>query len=375
MYIRLFRLTLAALLLVLCSAVQAQVVVPAFGVRGEVAPETVEQFMTLFRQQLGVRTGLEVVAGTTVAPPLASALTPEVAAAVAELGGGRYSVSGEITAPTAGLREGPYSVNLLVTDARTRRSSDLLSQPLELNNMMGAVAALTRGVGAFISPSSAPARGSASLFVSSQPRGAEVYLNGVRVGETSNLGLIPLAPGTYELEVRRQGFVPASDVFTLGVDQTEFLNFTLTEIRGGSILVRSAPPADVFLDGRLMGRTPLTAEAAPGVRTLRLARPGFRSATQSVTVRNFFVTRVPEVVLEPRYDNLVYWTPPVGFTVSVDGVARPRNFAANLRSGQHRVVLSRRDSEVAFELELPTSGVFELNVQTRELTPLELPEP
>lgn len=355
----------------LSSSARAGVVVPTFGVQGAVPAALVERFMEAFRQQLSVRTGLEVLLSDTAPLPLTSSLTPEVASAIAELGGGRYSVSGEIIAPTGGLREGTYSVNLLATDARTRRSSDLLSQPLDPNNVMSAVAALTRGVGAFITPGRAPARGSASLFITSQPRGAEVYLNGLLVGETSSLGPLQLAPGPYEVEVRAPGFVPASDTLTLGPEQAEFLNFTLTEIRGGSILVRSVPPADVFLDGRLMGRTPLTVEAAPGVRALRLARPGFRSETQSVTVRNFFVTRVPEVRLEPRYSNLVFWTPPPGFGVSIDGVARPRNFAPNLRPGVHRVALTRRGSAVEFEFELPRAGVFELNLQTRELTALE----
>jgi hypothetical protein len=360
----------AASFLVALPSAHAAIVVPTFGTQGVVPAPLVERFMEAFRQQLGVRTGLSVLPSDAAPPPLTSHLTPEVAAAIAELGGGRYSVSGEILAPSGGLREGPYSVNLLVTDARTGRSSDVFSQPLDPRNVMSAVAPLTRGVGAFIAPGEAPARGTASLFVTSQPRGAEVYINGILVGETASLGPLQLAPGAYEVEVRAPGFLPQSDALTLGPEQAEFLNFTLTEIRGGSILVRSVPTADVFLDGRLMGRTPLTVEAAPGVRTLRLARPGFRSETQSVAVRSFFVTRVPEVHLEPRYSNLVFWTPLPGFDVAIDGVARPRNFAPNLRPGVHHVALTRRERAIEFTFELPHAGVFELDLQTRVLTPL-----
>lgn len=360
----------AALLLGALPNARAGIVVPTFGTQGAVPTPLVERFMEAFRQQLEARTGLPVLASDTAPPPLTSHLTPEVAAAIAELGGGRYSVSGEILAPSGGLREGPYSVNLLVTDARTQRSSDVFSQPLDPSNVMSAVAPLTRSVGAFVAPGQAPARGTASLFVTSQPRGAEVYINGILVGETASLGPLQLAPGAYEVEVRAPGFVPQSDTLTLGPEQAEFLNFSLTEIRGGSILVRSTPAADVFVDGRLMGRTPLTVEAAPGVRTLRLVRPGFRSETQSVAVRNFFVTRVPEVHLEPRYSNLVFWTPLPGFEVAIDGVARPRNFAPNLRPGTHRVTLTRGGSALEFTFELPHAGVFELDLQTRALTPL-----
>jgi hypothetical protein len=357
-------------LLLALGAAHAQLVVPTFGARGEVPPALTARFMEVFRQQLGIRTGLAVLPGTTIAQTLVGRLEPDVAAAIATLGGGRYSVAGEIIALDSGLRQRSYTVNLLVTDARTRRASDLFSQPLSPTDLTAAVAALTRAVGAFVSPASAPAQGSASLFITSNPAGAAVFLNGVEVGTTAN-PLLPLAPGTYEVELRKEGFVPESDTVTLEMDETQFLAFSLAEIRGGSILVSSVPSAEVFLDGRRVGRTPLTVEAQPGVRTLRLARPGFEPHTQSVTVRNFFVSRVPQVRLEPVYESLVFWTPLTGFTVSIDGVARPRNFAPNLQPGLHRVVLSRSGVDIPFSFELPRPGIFELDLQTNELTALE----
>lgn len=363
-------------LFLVCSA-RAQLVVPTFGTRGEVPEATLTRFMALFEQQLGLRTGLAILPGTTVAQTSVDRLEPDVAAAIATLGGGRYSIAGEIIALGTGLRQTSYTVNLLVTDARTRRSSDLFSQSLDPDEVPVAVAGLTRAVGAFVNPASAPARGSASLFITSDPDGASVYLNGVEVGTTGTSAnsptnaLLPLAPGFYEVEVRKKGFVPERDMLTLEMNETRFLALSLTEIRGGSILVSSVPSAEVFLDGRRVGRTPLTVEAPPGVRRLRLARPGFESTTQSVTVRNFFVSRVSQLRLEPVYDNLVFWTPPTGFTVSVDGIERPRNFAANLQPGPHRAVLSRRGVDIPFTFELPRPGIFELDVQTRELRALE----
>lgn len=369
------RLSLLLLLLlsaVSLSTVSAQIVVPTFQTRGAVPQTLAAQFMDVFRQQLAFRTNLTVLPGNTTAPPLISSLDPEVATAIATLGDGRYSVIGEIIALEGGLQQTSYTVNLLVTDARTRRSSDLLSRPLEPDDLTGAVAALTRDVGAFINPGSAPVSGSASLFITSEPRGATILLNGVDVGTTEGRDrFILLAPGQYEVELRKRGFVPEGDSVTLEMDETRFLALSLAEIRGGSILVGSVPEADVFLDGRLVGRTPLTAEAQPGVRTLRLSRPGFESETQAVTVRNFFVSRVPEVRLQPSYDNLVFWTPLAGFTVALDGVERPRNFAANLQPGPHEVVLSRRGTDIDFTFELPETGIFELDLQSHDLTPLE----
>lgn len=365
------RRTALWLILLLLGGANGQIVVPTFGTRGTVPEATVGRFMEVFRQQLGLRTGLPVLPGTTVAQTLVDRLEPDVAAAIATLGGGRYSVAGEIIALDTGLSQRRYTVNLLVTDARTRRTSDLFSQPLVPAELPAAVAALTRAVGAFINPAAAPAQGSASLFITSTPPDASIYLNGVEVGTTAKPRELPLAPGRYEVELRKKGFVPERDMVTLEVRETQFLALILTEIRGGSILLSSVPSAEVFLDGRRVGYTPLTTQAEPGVRTLRLSRPGFRAHTQSVTVRNFFVSRVPQIRLEPTYESLVFWTPPTGFTVSVDGVERPRNFAANLRPGTHRAVLSRRSVDIPFTFKLPRPGVFELDVQTHELSALE----
>ncbi len=365
-------LSLLPLLLLLLSTVDAQIVVPTFQTRGAVPQTLATQFMDVFRQQLGFRTNLTVLLGNTTAPPLISSLDPEVATAIATLGDGRYSVIGEIIALGGGLQQTSYTVNLLVTDARTRRSSDLLSRPLGSDDLTGAVAALTRDVGAFINPGSAPVSGSASLFITSEPRGATILLNGIDVGTTEGRDRFSLlAPGQYEVELRKRGFVPESDSVMLEMDATQFLAYSLTEIRGGSILVGSVPEAEVFLDGRRVGLTPLTVEAQPGVRTLRLSRPGFESETQAVTVRNFFVSRVPEVRLKPSYANLVFWTPLAGFTVALDGVERPRNFAANLQPGAHEVVLSRRGTDIDFTFELTETGIFDLDLQSHDLTPLE----
>lgn len=349
---------------------QAQIVVPTFGTRGDVAANVLPRFMELFRQQLALRSGEQVLLGKTVAQTSVAQLEPDVAAAIATLGHGRYSVAGEIVALNTGLEAISYSVNILVTDARTKRSSDLFSQPLDPTDMPAAVASLSRAVVGFVDPADMPARGSASLFVTSEPKSAEIFLNGVRVGNTQN-PLIPIAPGRYNVELRKKGYVPENDVVELGDEETQFLAFSLREIKGGSIMVSSLPSADVYLDGKLVGQSPMTIEALPGQRTLRLARPGFESAAQAVTVRNFFVTRVPEIRLTPAYASLVFWTPPKGFVVSVDGAPRALNFAPNLTPGLHSATLSRSGVDIPFSFELPGTGVYELDIQTHKLRALQ----
>ena len=365
-----FQYLLLTSLFVRLSAAQAQIVVPEFSTRGDVPSEVTARFMDAFRQQLGARTELEVSAGNLFAPPPGGGVDPEVAQAVADLADGRYGLTGEIIAsPGVISEETPYTINLLVIDAETGRSSDLISEPLSTRDYLGAVAALTSAVSAFINPENPLSSGSASLFVSSQPRRAQIRVDGAYVGSTSEVGPISLAPGRYTVELRKVGFVPELETVTLEVDHTEFINFELMPIRSGSVQVTSTPVAEVFLDDESVGTTPLTVSAEPGVRTLRLERPGFVPETQEVRVRNFFVSRVA-ATLEPRSDTLLYWTPPAGFSVAIDSEPRPRGFVSELPPGPHRVELRRGVNTIRFTLDVPETGVYEIDFQTRSLVPL-----
>ena len=363
--------TLFYLILLSPSFAQAQIVVPEFSTRGAVPEEVVSRFMAAFRQQLAARTELEVSAGSIFAPPPKGGVDPEVGAAVATLAKKRYGLTGEIIAsPGAISEETPYTVNLLMVDTQTGSSSDLISEPLSTRDYLGAVAELTGALSAFINPANPLSSGSASLFISSQPRHAQIHIDGTYVGDTSDVGLISLAPGRYSVELRKPGFVPELDTLTLEVNHTEFVNFELMEIRSGSVQVTSTPAAEVFLDDEPIGTTPLTVSAEPGVRTLRLERPGFVPETQEVRVRNFFVSRV-SATLEPRSGTLIYWTPPAGFSVAIDSEPRPRGFISDLPAGPHRVELRRGVNTIRFTLEVPETGVYELDFQTRSLVPLE----
>lgn len=236
MRLRTFLYGVLVSLLLVATAAQGQVVVPEFSTRGDVPREVVTRFMDAFRQQLAARTKLEVSAGSIFAPPPRGGVDPEVARAVADLAAERYGLTGEIIASRGALsEETAYTVNLLLVDTQTGARSDLISEPLSTRDYLGAVAELTGALGAFINPGSSLSSGSASLFISSQPRRAQIHIDGAYVGDTSEAGLISLAPGRYSVELRKDGFVPEIDTLTLEVNHTEFVNFELTPIRSGSV--------------------------------------------------------------------------------------------------------------------------------------------
>jgi len=368
------RLCWAGLVLLLVSPLaQAQVSVPTFGTRGGVSDEIVQSFMSAFRSAVGSATGLEVRSGELITPGIAGSLEPEFATLIAELDQARYAVSGEISRVVYGTGEA-YGINLIVVDAERDRSSDLISLPLEPSDMQPTVKELAAAVAGFTSARLELLKGDAGVFVSSEPSDAQVFLDGVALGRTSHLDVAMVAPGRYQLEVRKEGFLPDVRMVELRKADTAFVHVVLTAISGGSIQVVVVPRARVLLDGVESGTSPVTLAALPGTHRITLVREGFLSEVLDVLVRNYRVSRVDRE-LTPAADPLVFWDERREVLVYVDGVLQPGAFAEGIKPGLRSFELrGARDSRTYLRA-VPEHGAFRLDLQTGELAPLLLPAP
>jgi len=358
---------LAAALLSLLSSAAAQISVPTFGTRGGVPGGVVSAFMPALRQAVAEATGLSVSSGDLVTPGIAGSLEPEFARLIAELDNARYAVSGEIARNLTDVGE-PYTVNLIVVDGQSKRNTDLISRPLQPGAMAGTVSALAAAVASFTGAAQSLPKGNAGLFVSSEPGHAEVSLDGVSVGRTSDLDVLMLQPGRYQLEVRKEGFLPETRTVELRPDDTSFVHVILTAISGGSIQLSADPAAHVYLDGAREGGTPLTLPALPGSHTVKLVRDGFEGESFSVLVRNYRVTRV-SVSLRPVSDPLVYWAEDRTDLVFVDGVLQKGGHAEGLDAGLHTFELKGPGGDRRYMRAVPAHGVFELDLTSGELVP------
>lgn len=358
---------LAVALLTVVSTAAAQISVPTFGTRGGVPDGVVAAFMPALRQAVAEATGLRVSSGDLVTPGIAGSLEPEFARLIAELDNARYAVSGEIARNLTDVGE-PYTVNLIVVDGQSKRNTDLISRPLQPNAMAAAVSALASAIAGFTGAAQSLPKGNAGLFVSSEPGHAEVSLDGVSVGRTSDLDVLMLQPGRYQLEVRKEGFLPETRTVEVRPNDTSFVHVILTAISGGSVQLSASPAAHVFLDGAREGETPLTLSARPGSHNVKLVRDGFEVESFSVLVRNYRVTRVA-VSLRPVSDPLVYWAEARTDLVFVDGVLQKGGHAEGLTPGLHTFELRGPDGDRSYMRAVPSHGVFELDLTSGELVP------
>lgn len=354
------------LLYLFLSTAQAQLVVPTFGTRGVVPDEIVSEFMDSFRSELRLTTGMTVSSGDLITQGIAGSLEPEFTYIIADLGGGRYGLSGEVA------RSGPdqYSVSILMGDAETKRISDVVSRSLSAGRYRETAEALAETVQQFLNPEEQLAGGEAELLISSQPADAVVIINGVRMGAAAELGTLKLEPGRVEIEFRKDGYLPETRVVTLEPQRATLVNVSLTEILGGSIQISSMPEATVWLDGERLGVAPLTVQTRPGVREVRLERPGFEDQILSVRVRNFRVSRVV-VGLKPAHEQMLFWDAPAQTRVFIGNRLQQVSYATDIPPGLRYVELWQGETRRRFPIIVPTSGVYEIDIEGQRLVPYE----
>lgn len=343
-----------------------RVAVPDLPGRPGVPSEVAVGLVSAFRAALEAA-GLSVSLAPVITPAIAGSLEVDFTRLIAELEGTRYAVSGEVVVRPGAAGE-PYAVNLLAVDVVQNRTSDLLSRPLALSTVAQVADELAAVVMTFVLASPDLPAGDAGLFVSSEPREAEVRVDGVPLGVTGSLDVVSLRPGRYELEVRKEGYLPEVRVVDLRTRDTSFVHVTLTEVTGGSIRVTSAPKADVVLDGIPAGRTPVTLSSLPGVRTVRIERPGFVPYESTEQVRNFRVTR-SDVTLEPLHPTMLIWETSGPGLVVIDGELRQEGFAP-VDVGLVRVELRSAADTRTFLRAIAGPGVHVLDLTTGDVVPL-----
>lgn len=362
-------LCVALLVALLAGTVAAgnRIAVPGLPARTGVPTELAERFVEQLRDELRAA-GFAVEEAPLITAGIAGSLESDFALLIAELESVRFAISGEVVARPGAAAE-PYAVNLMAVDALQGRVTDVVSRPLAL----ATVARVASDVAVFLEQFAAGARdlprGDAGLFVSTAPRSAEVLIDGVRIGVSGVLDLVQLAPGRYELEVRRDGYLPEVRVVELRSGDTRFVHIVMTEVAGGSIRVTSVPTGIVYLDGVPMGTTPATLTSLPGQRVVRIERPGFDSAVFTVPVRDFRVHRV-DARLDAVAPTTLVWPLFETGSIVVNGVLRREGYAA-VDVGLVTIERARGGSTQRVLRAVPASGVYVLDLDTLDIAPLD----
>jgi hypothetical protein len=126
------------------------------------------------------------------------------------------------------------------------------------------------------------------LFLSSDPAGADVFINGAKQSGQTPVTL-PLAAGEYKLTLRLQGYEPYSTAVQVKDNAQTELALKLTARSSGRVAwaqVDTMPKgAEIYVDGAPTGKaTPSRVELPIGLHTVTLRLAGFKEVRRTVEV-------------------------------------------------------------------------------------------
>ena len=130
---------------------------------------------------------------------------------------------------------------------------------------------------------------SGAISASTSPSGATISLNGNFQGY-SPMTITNLAPATYTILAKLDGYTPVSQYVTVNNGQTSYFSASLSlspqpQRNTGDVAITSNPGgAQVIVDGSYRGLTPVTVTLYPGNHNVLLQKSGYNDWTNTVYV-------------------------------------------------------------------------------------------
>ncbi len=138
---------------------------------------------------------------------------------------------------------------------------------------------------------------SATLRLNVTPPGGALLVGGRKVDPTAPLEVA--ANTRHQISYFKDGYVGALRDVTLGAGETRTVILELApEI--GKIEVYATPNADVFVDGKARGTTPLKLDLMATAHTIELRKAGYRSVRKTITPSTTGTTIVRETLQTER---------------------------------------------------------------------------
>ncbi len=158
-----------------------------------------------------------------------------------------------------------------------------------------------------------------SVFVDSFPRGSDVFLDGVKQGETP-ITIKNLSMGEYEIQVSHDGYRTFTETVTVSRKKPKVTVIANLEHVTFVLQVSSYPTeAEVYVDGEKKGLTPITIDDLPlGEHFIEVKKDNFTTWSHKIDVSEYKVIQLM-ANLQAVSASLTVETTPEGATVYLNG--------------------------------------------------------
>ncbi|NQU05594.1 MAG: PEGA domain-containing protein [Calditrichaeota bacterium] len=183
-----------------------------------------------------------------------------------------------------------------------------------------------------------------NLFITSEPSGATVYLNKVEQGVTP-LTKDDVQPGTYQVEVVRELYLPESIVIKVESNSYAKENFQLTPNFGRLSISSNPSGAMLWINDKNVGRTPYdVGQYNAGAYSLRIIHEMYYEETDTFNIEpgsDFIQT----YSLRPQFGGIRINSNPSGALLNIDGQVSGTTPVTKdqLASGTHIIRLTKEN--------------------------------
>lgn len=143
--------------------------------------------------------------------------------------------------------------------------------------------ALLIGLSIWVQPTvnAGPIVGDVTVQFNTAPQGADVLLGGVTVGQTPWIGSVPR--GSNDISFLKRGFYPVRRIVLLNANADGMeVRLSLRSIPSTTIITSDIADADVYVNGKLVGRTPWASnDLSPGTHIVQVNKVGYDPANMS----------------------------------------------------------------------------------------------
>jgi hypothetical protein len=161
----------------------------------------------------------------------------------------------------------------------------------------------------------------AKLVVSSDPPGAEIRINGIAVGVTPAT-IQDVISGESDIKIWKSGYAPFTQRMTLEATRSYRINPELAALPSGLTVTSQPEGAEVVIDNKPIGTTPLTLEnLKEGSHQIAVSLAGYETASKNIYLEPD-LNDSAEFTLVKNSGSLMLVTEPANVKVYVGGTLR-----------------------------------------------------
>ena len=163
----------------------------------------------------------------------------------------------------------------------------------------------------------------ADVSFSTQPPGADVYVDDQDMGRTPNTPEI--LQGDHNVRIKLEGYKAWTGTISVTANEAMTVPAINLEPADAEVLLETVPArANVIVAGQYTGQTPITVALSPGEKAdIRFFKEGYQRARRTLTVKSGQKQHV-RIVLQPELAAVQFSSTPPDAELYIDGILRGR---------------------------------------------------